>query len=191
MRLDRFRYRAGLCFFALAIAVSGCGKQQDTRKPVQNSSGQFSWKDGLSLDDIPDAPVKCFLRGKDVNFSYINFERWRGSNDNVIRFSLEKPSQPCGFIEKFQGIELTRKGKYFELGNYTKDHFTDNLQGFQISYVFDFGDGNISRSDCNWDFGLKIDSINEKTVSGKIGICFNDETKSWIAGKFEAKICNN
>ena len=88
-------------------------------------------------------------------------------------------------------MQLTRKGRYYEIGDSEKKHFNDNFPGFDVNYKINTGNKNIVQSNCDWNMVVKIDSLDEKKAYGKLAVCFNDDTKSWIAGKFEANICNN
>ncbi len=173
----------------LIIIVSGCNKKPET-VVIQNKM-EFSWNQHLTMQEVPDFPVKGFLRGKEITFSYINCEKWRGPDDNVLTFSLVSPKQNCGFIEDFQGVKVTRKGRTFEIGKYEKNDFDDNFPDFQVSFIMKSGDGSPVEYSNNWNLALSIDSISEKNVSGKLALCFNDDSKSWIAGKFEMPVCNN
>ena len=47
------------------------------------------------------------------------------------------------------------------------------------------------KSTVEWNCILVITSKEEKTIKGKIAMCFKDDTKSWIAGTFEAIRCYN
>ncbi len=178
---------------AFFLVSAGCTKKSDNtdnkttdNKTQQNKSGEFGWKDGVTASDIPDFPVKGFLDGKEVQFQYINFEKWRGAGDNVINFSLVKPAQNCGFIEGFSGFTLLNKGASINQGETVKAKFGDDPKTLQA--FFQQGD---KKSTAGWNTALVIESMTDKTVKGKIAIFFNDEKKSWIAGKFEAVICNN
>jgi hypothetical protein len=171
--------------------LCGCEKKPKNQNQLPANTSQFQWLDGIALQNIPAFSIKGFLGGKEVNFSYIDFERWHGSDDNVLKFSIVKPPQPCGFIDKFEGVEITRKGKSIEIGSYGKEHFTDDFPGFNVVYKVGSGDGNITESNYSWNLSMMIDSTNDKLTYGRIALCFNDESKSWIAGKFEANICNN
>ena len=93
------------------------------KNTVTSEKKDFSWHDELKADEIPDSPVTGYLNGNEVSFQYINFEKWRGSNDNVIIFSLVKPAQNCGFIEGFEGFVLTNKLKW----GWMKFYFLSNL----------------------------------------------------------------
>ncbi len=155
-------------------------------KISDNKSGEFTWKDGLTASDIPDFPVKGKINGKDVQFAYINFEKWRGAGDNVINFSLVKPNQNCGFIDDFEGFTLINKAAEIKQGLYIKSKFADDPASYSASFT---SGGN--KSAIEWNCALEIESIQDKSVKGKIALFFNDASKSWVAGKFDAILCNN
>lgn len=169
------------------IVISSCGKKdENSTTTTNNKTGEFGWKDGITAADIPDFPVKGMLDGKEVQFLYINFEKWRGANDNVINFSVTKPEQNCGFIENFSGFTLMNKGNAINQGEWVKSKFGDDPKTYQA--FFKQGD---TKSSAGWNSALVIESMNDKSVKGKVAIFFNDEKKSWIAGSFEAMLCNN
>jgi hypothetical protein len=171
-----------LIFFPLLFSFS-CGNKEG-----EETAGKdiFSFHTELKDTDIPDVPVKGFIMGREVSFGYINFERWRGSNDNVINFSVKKPEQQCGFIEGFEGFTLINKKKPIQAGVWKKPGYRDDASGYEAFYKTPE-----KTSDAAWNCILFIDSFTEKTVTGKIALFFNDGNKSGLAGKFEAVICNN
>lgn len=182
-----------ILLFCLLISF-GCGKKKesDNKDGRQNTSdkkeaGKFEWKDAVSQSDIPDFPVKGNINGKEVTFQYINFEKWHGPNDNVINFSLVKPQQQCGFIDGFTGFQLMNKGNAFSQGDWVKPKFEDDPKTCQAFFKIEGSD----KSNSQWNCALSIESMTDKTVKGKIVLFFNDDKKSWVAGKFEAVICNN
>jgi len=168
------------------ISVSACDKKADDKTQIQNEKKQGGWRDNISVSDIPNYPVKGNFNGKIVQFQYINFEKWRGTNDNVINFSLVKPEQSCGFIENFSGFTLVHKGGAINQGEWVKGRFTDDPKNYQAF----FKDGE-QKSSLTWNCALNIESMNDKVVKGKIALFFDDDKKSWVAGKFEALVCNN
>lgn len=180
-----------LLIVVFVVSFAGCNKETKTDKQTikQTITGktEFGWKDGISVSDIPDFPVKGNLNGNDVQFQYIIFEKWRGANDNVIVFSISKPAQPCGFMEEFQGFQLINKGNAINQGEWVKSKFDDDPKTYQSFFRIAGSD----KSGANWNCALVIESIGAKSVKGKIALFFNDDKKSWIAGKFEASICNN
>ena len=189
-------YKISVLYLLLVLSLlffetSGCNKKPDVQNQNFTDKKDFSWNQELTLSDIPDIPVKGYLNSKEVNFTYIVLERWRGSNDNDIIFSIVKPSQQCGYIENYQGFQLINKGNKIEQGVWSKSKFEDDLKTYQCYYVYKKADGNSVRSNENWNCVLKINSESNKTVSGMIAICFDDIAKSWIAGRFDATICNN
>ena len=177
-------------FFAVLLAlflISGaCNKKPDDQTRSQDQKKEFGWKDNISVSDIPDFTVKGNLNGKEVQFGYINFEKWHGSNDNVINFSVRKPEQNCGFIENFEGFTLMNMGAEIKNGDWIKAKFGDDPKTYQA-----FFKNNGEKSSSEWNCALNIESITDKAVKGRIALFFNDGAKSWIAGKFEAVICNN
>jgi hypothetical protein len=173
------------------IILSACGKDEVKKEIVTGNNSTFNWKDDLSVSDIPDFEIKGSLNGKEVRFSYIVFEIWRGSNDNVLNFSTVKAEQQCGYIENYQGFQLINKGNAITKEGYVKAKFVDESKTYQAFFRYLNSDGTSFKSDAGWNCALNIDKITDKIVSGKVAICFNDERKSWIAGKFEAVVCNN
>jgi hypothetical protein len=181
-----FKISYYFCFVLILPAFFSCDRKSDDEKRGPEINREFAWRDHIQLTDIPDFPVKGFIEGKEVNFEYINFERWRGSKDNVINFSMVKPPQQCGFIEGFKGFVLINKGNRIDEGKLLKSAFDGDKGTYQAN--FNTGD---KKSSSSWNCALNIESISEKSVTGKIALFFNDESKSWVAGKFEAVICNN
>ena len=174
----------------LYLAVEGCGEKPGFQQQSTNKS-EFNWKDNFENSDLPDFPVKGFLNGEEVRFSYIILEKWRGSKDNVLNFSVTKPEQSCGFIENYRGFQLIKRGGMISEGDWKKLKFHDSPGDYQAFYKYISVDGNSFKSDFSWNCTLKIESFTSKNVTGKIALCFNDDKKSWIAGKFDAVICNN
>jgi len=186
--LAKFKGLFVVFFASLLLFSAGCGKKTDdtTNKTVDTKPGEFEWKDDISAANIPDFPLKGMIAGKEVQFAYINFEKWRGSNDHVINFSMVKPEQNCGFIENFEGFTLMNKGGEIKKGEFVKSKFADDPK----TYTASFKQGG-SKSNDTWNCALNIESMDDRSVKGKIAIFFNDDSKSWIAGKFEALVCNN
>ena len=182
--LNKKYYFFFFSFFLLWIV--SCGRKTDNTSSGQDNKKEFSWHNDLQISDIPDFPVKGFLDGKEVKPAYINFERWRGSNDNVINFSSVKPAQQCGYMDSFIGFTLINKGNQINKGDWLKSKFEEGPISYQ-AYFYSGG----KKSNSAWNCALFIESISNKTVSGKIALFFNDENKSWVAGKFEAIVCNN
>jgi hypothetical protein len=170
----------------VAVLVSSCGNKSGDTNQTSTDKKEFGWKDNVTDSDIPDFPVKGMISGKEIQFGYINLEKWRGSNDNVLNFSVSKPEQSCGFIENFEGFVLMKKGSEMKQGDWSKAKFDSDAGSYAASFR---SAGNTSSA--GWNCALELESIDNKKAAGKILICFNDPAKSWIAGKFEANICNN
>jgi hypothetical protein len=182
-------------FFILLIAtvlLAGCGKKEETSGSQKSDKEGFGWTDVVSLDKIPDFPVRGMLNGKEFKVEYINFETWRGSEDNVINFTAKAPRQNCGaFSDDDSGFRIIKKSGEFKAGDYIKDKFSTTIEGIIADYHYNVDKNNTKNVSPDWNYALKITDINSKTVRGKVVICFKDESKSWIAGTFEAVRCNN
>jgi hypothetical protein len=168
-----------------------CGNDEVKKEVVPVNNNEFNWKENLSVSDIPDIELKGNLNGKEVRFPYIVFEIWRGSKDNVLNFSLEKSEQKCGYIENYQGFQLLSKNRPMNKGVFVKSKFGDESKNYQSFFRYINSDGTSFKSDAEWNCALNIESLTDKIVIGKIALCFNDDKKSWVAGKFEASVCNN
>jgi hypothetical protein len=180
-----------ILLISLTFFFFACGKKNDDATKVQNSAkGEFRWMEEVSINRIPDMPLKGMINGKPVTIEYVNFEKWRGSGDNVINFSDKKPKQNCGFIENDMAFHLTRASGDFGEGEFIKESFNKNIDGYSAEFHY-YAENNIKKVSAPWNCALVITEINDKTVKGKIAICFKDESKSWIAGTFEAVRCNN
>lgn len=178
--------------FILFITLSflSCGKQDTSKIDKIVSKKDFVWSENISLEMIPDIPLKGMMNGKEINFEYINYEMWRGSGDNVINFGNKKPSQVCGYVENDNSFHLTRKGTGFQKGEFIKENFNSTIDGVTADYHY-FTGNDIVKLNPPWNCALIIKELSDKYVKGKIAICFKDDAKSWIAGEFEALICNN
>jgi hypothetical protein len=185
-----YRYYHLLLILAVVFVFTSCNKKEGNTDQTGSNNGEFIWKENLSVKDIPNSPIKGMIDGKNINITYVNFEKWRGSNDNVLNFSDKAPLNKCGFIENDNAFHLTRVGGDIKEGDLNKDTFLKNLEG----YVADFHvteNEDMKKISTGWNLALVIDEINDDVVKGKIAMCFKDDKKSWIAGKFEAVRCNN
>lgn len=174
----------------LPFILTSCNKGGQEQKDVKKNDGSFSWKEKIGIEDIPDAPLKAFIKGQEIKIDYINFEKWRGSGDNVINWGDKKPAQPCGFVDNDLAIHFLRKAGDIVKGNILKAGFDNNLDNYTLNYHYYEG-GNIKKVSVPWNCALQIDEITDDVVKGRIAICLKDDTKSWIAGKFEAVKCLN
>lgn len=173
----------------LIFAFVSCDKK-DEQALENKSSKNFSWKSELKADDIPESQVKGFIGGKEIKLDYINFEEWRGSGDNVLNFGDVKPKNNCGYVESDNSFHLIHKGGEIKTGELLKASFEQNLDGY-VAYYNIKTESRSNQTTIPWNCALVITSIDEKIVKGKIAICFKDDSKSWIAGTFEAIRCNN
>lgn len=179
-----------LLVILIAAAVTSCGKKEGRENVKTDPNASFNWKENISVRDIPDFPLKGFIDGKEIKFEYVNFEHWRGSNDNVFNFSDKSPKNKCGFIENDNAFHLTRLGSDFKEGEFIKDAFSKTLDGYTGDYHTSSGE-NMQRQTPPWNFALVITDMDDEYVKGKIAMCFKDEKKSWVAGTFTAVRCNN
>lgn len=176
-------------FVGLA-SLSSCNKKEESANLNSNPNGGFAWKENLSVKDIPDFPLKGKIDGKEFAPTYVNFEIWRGSNDNVFNFSDKSPKNKCGFIENDNGFQITKIGAEFKEGEFVKDSFIKNMEGFSAHFHTTVND-DMKKFNVGWNAALIITEMDDNVVKGKIAMCFKDDNKSWIAGRFEAVVCNN
>ncbi|MCB0727358.1 MAG: hypothetical protein R2942_04910 [Ignavibacteria bacterium] len=179
-------------FLLILISVSvfiSCNKEND-QDQGNGSSGENKWKSELKIEDIPDTPIKGYLNGKEIKIEYMNFETWRGSGDNVLNFGDVIPKNKCGFIETDNSFHLIHKGGEIKTGELLKANFDQTLDGYSAFYIVN-GEAKDKKVTMQWNCALVISEINEKTVKGKILMCFKDDAKNRIAGSFEAIRCNN
>ncbi len=185
-----FRYVKVTIFLLSLILLSSCNKKEESTNQQTSSSGEFVWKESISVKDIPQSPLKGKIDGKDFNPAYVVFEKWRGSNDNVLAFSDKAPKNKCGFVENYNGYQLTKIGADFKEGEFVKDSFLKNLESYSADfYVTENED--MRKINAGWNAALVITEINDDVVKGRIAMCFKDDKKSYIAGSFEAQVCNN
>ncbi len=180
-----------LIILCLVFGLDACGNDEVKKEVVPLDNSEFNWKDKLETSDIPDFELRGNLNGKEVRFQYVVYEVWRGSNDNVLNFSLEKAEQKCGYIENYQGFQLISKGSQMNKGEFLKSGFYDESAEFQSFFKYINSNGTSYKSDAAWNCALSIDSLTDNIAAGKIAVCFNDEMKSWIAGRFRAAVCKN
>ncbi len=189
--LSEITGRQVIILLTLILVFWGCGKKTEiVLKDEKSTSTSFSWKDDVQISDLPEAGIKGVLNGREVVFESVTFEKWHGSNEFVLNFSIKKPEQPCGFVEKYEGFQLTGKDES-KFKEFVKSKFTDNDNGFSAFFKFIKPEGVSVKSDAAWNSVIKLETVTDKAVKGYIILCFLDPGKSWIAGKFEAKVCNN
>jgi hypothetical protein len=183
-----------LCLKVLTILLiftfASCNKKEE-QSSENNSSNEFTWKSDLKVADIPDIPIKGFINGKEIKIDYNNFEQWRGSGDNVLNFGDVKPKNNCGYVENDNSFHLLHKSGEIKIGELLKASFAQNLDGY-IAYYDTTSENHIEKkTSTDWNCALVIISMDDKSVKGKIALCFKDGKGSWIAGTFEAIRCFN
>lgn len=174
----------------LMIVFFSCNKKAE-QNSEENKTGVFVWKSELKSSDIPDSPVKGSINGKEIKIDYINFEQWRGSGDNVINFGDIKPKNNCGYVENGNSFHLLHKSGEIKVGELLKGSFEQNLDGYVAYCDSASGSSSNEKSATDWNCVLVITTMDEKSVKGKIAMCFKDDKRSWIAGTFEATRCFN
>lgn len=172
------------------FAIVSCSKKEEKINGGNTGSKDFKWSSELKITDIPDAPLKGTINGKEVSFAYINFETWRGSGDHVLNFGDVKPKNNCGYIESDNSFHLMHKGGEIKTGDLIKASFDQNLDGYTAYFSSSSDSANVKTS-IPWNCALVITSMDDKTVKGKIAMCFNNDARNWIAGSFEAIRCYN
>jgi hypothetical protein len=179
-------------FVFLVLMTFSCGKNQtaENKSDAKKDNTKFEWAENISINDIPEFPVKGFFNGTEVSFKYICFIKWRGSNDNEIQFSTNKPQSSCGAVVNDTAFIFTSLKKDLTKGEVLKENFTITFDSYASYILINVGEDS-RKINAPWNAAIRIDDIGEKTVKGKIAICFKDEKKSWVAGKFEAILCNN
>lgn len=175
-----------------AFILFSCGKKSEDGKNDSNNvtGGEFKWTEKVNVNMIPDVTLKGKIDGKDISFEYVNFEVWRGSNDNVINFGDKPPKQKCGYVEGDNAFRLSKLGSDISEGEFVKQDFVQNLDNYTASFHISQGD-KIKKFDVPWNCALVITDIDDEIVKGRIAMCFNDRNKSWLAGNFIAVKCNN
>lgn len=177
--------------FAATLLAFSCGKQDGKQNTTQKNDTEFTWRSELKITDIPDTPIKGLLEGKPFEFKYVNFEQWRGSGDNVINFCEGVPNNPCGYVEGGRSIHLIHKAGSLDTIEVLKASFDKSLDGYIAYYDTTGASSESGIGSVPWNCALQITSMTEKTVKGKIIICFKDDKKSYISGSFEALRCYN
>ncbi|HCN36889.1 MAG TPA: hypothetical protein DIS94_04155, partial [Bacteroidetes bacterium] len=107
----------------ISVTIFSCSENNNSENLTSNNKS-FVWKENLTVGDIPDDSVKGFLNGKEIKFEYVNFEKWRGSGDNVLNFSTKRPLQDCGFIENDDAFSVMIKNGDFNPGENSKISFS-------------------------------------------------------------------
>ncbi len=182
-------YKILLNVIFIALLIFGCKKQEIKEQTTSSGKENITWKEVVNFNDIPDFPIRGYIGDKEIKIEYINFERWRGSGDNTFYFSSKKPQNKCGAVVKDTAFRLTKANKNFEEQEFIKESFNTALDGYGADFHVYVGEESKDFS-VPWNCALKIDYMDETKLQGKIIMCFKDEKKSWIAGSFEAIICN-
>ena len=185
----KISYKRLVVLLGFLIAFS-CGEKED-KQETGNKGGEFQWTENISIDQIPEKPLTAMMNGKELKITYINFEQWRGSGDNVINFSSNAPKQNCGYVENDDAFHIMHISGEFEEGDFVKSNFDTNIDGIVADFHYYDKNNNIKKVSIPWNCAMFITEMGDKIVKGKIALCFKDKTKSWVAGTFEAIRCYN
>ncbi|MCK7526688.1 MAG: hypothetical protein MZV64_58360 [Ignavibacteriales bacterium] len=113
------------------------------------------------------------------------------SNDNVFNFSDKSPKNKCGFVENDNGFQIT-KTRCRNLKKVSSLKILSSKISMAIMPIFIVSlNDDMKKITAGWNVALVITEMDDNVVKGKIAMCFKDDNKSWIAGKFEAARCNN
>jgi hypothetical protein len=180
-----------LIFLLLCIFILNNCNREDAETESDVGVKGFKWSEEIKLEDIPDEPVRGFLNGSEINLTYINFEQWRGSGDNVLNFGNKAPRQNCGYVEGDDAFHLMHIAGEINEGEFLKSSFSQQMDEYVAYFHYTDENNDMKKITVPWNCALIITSMEEEIVRGKIAMCFNDNNRSWIAGTFEAVYCFN
>ena len=173
------------------IHIAGTNGKGSTSHMLAAILQTAGYKTGLyTSPHLKEFTERIRIDGKEIKIEYINFETWRGSGDNVLNFGDVIPKNKCGFIETDNSFHLIHKGGEIKTGELLKSSFDQTLDGYSAYYIVN-GENKDKNVTMQWNCAMVITEMNEKTVKGKLIMCFKDDAKNRIAGSFEAIRCNN
>jgi len=202
---------AGLAVAATLLLVGCPAKQTETpATPVPTPSAapktaaetgpaptEFTWADAPTVAQVPSTPVKGIINGKEFTANTVRVEKG-DEGKATLEISDAKLDDPTGVITDDTGVDLDftlTEGQPGEMvmkiadeKNFDKEHaYYHYPQG---------GDKGPMSVNPDWGCALQIeswdmtpDAQNEKIlgkITGKVAIVFGDDSKSWVAGTFEA-----
>jgi len=158
---------------------------------------EFTWTETPAADQIPDTPLKGMVNGKEFTASTIRVEKG-DEGKATLEISDAKLEDPTGVITDDTGVDLDftlTEGQAADLVKTIAEEKDFDKEHAYYHYP-QGGDKGPMSVNPSWGCALKIDSwdmtadpTNEKIVgkiTGKVAIVFDDDTKSWVAGTFEA-----
>ena len=139
---------------------------------------------------IPDTPVQANFLGTPMDIQYIEIKD--KGEEYSLSFSNKKPEEPCGFTsDEDELIIYSSKplatGTF--IGNWDDETFKENWHMW-FSYPQNHDRGTMSNNP-GWNLALTISNIDKenKKVTGKVIGVYKDESKTMVAGSFEADYC--
>ena len=167
-------------------------KENPESKIEKRDDGKtFAWKENPTVNDIPNQDLKGKLNGKDFTAEYIQFDE--DGKDTKIYISNKKPEKLCSkmsFTNDMEKFVIQIPGK-LNKGTYT-NALTDGKNATLHFLVEKEGKKEISTVyNKKASLALEITEQTENNVKGKIAICIDDDTKSYIAGNFKSDFCES
>jgi len=139
----------------------------------QIESGQSAWTADLSKVSFPDHPVSGKFHGLDFTARTASFR------NGDLRIRAANGMQ----------LDVYRLGADIEGHNYEIQRDDDDRANPRVRMTWNEG-GATQTATFNQGYGLKLQfgpAIN-RTISGKIYLCFPDDAKSCVAGTFEVRL---
>jgi len=209
--MNSSRWIALVVLVALAatlLVLGGCPSQPKTEGPAvvppkppgpaagqPAAGGKFVWSDKPALADIPAGEITGMLNGKPFTAKSVWVEK--KDKETTLMLSDAVTKQPGEVIVGDTGVDLSftlPEGKPGELVLAIADKKDFDQQHAYYHYP-QGGDKGPMSVNADWgvalqitDWTLKPDAANPDVlgkIKGKVAICFDDDTKSWVAGSFD------
>lgn len=157
----------------------------------------FEWTAEPNAKSVPEQGVTGRLHGRDFTAVHVSVSPQVEDKLPVyrLRFSSKPRGEVCGFSLDDDAVSVVFH-EPLGTGEWVKPLADRRPSGGDAWYVIEQPDG--VPLTCNDDFAiyLKIDELLGPTeanaaasMRGAIAICFNDDEKSWVAGRFAADGC--
>jgi len=158
---------------------------------------EFTWSETPTADGIPAAPIKGMVNGKEFTANTVRIKK-DDAGKAALEISDATLDDPLGVITEDTGVDLSftlAEGQAGELVKAVADEKDFDKEHAYYHYP-QGGDKGPMSVNPEWGCALQIetwdmtaDPNNEKIVGkikGKVAIVFKDDSKSWVAGTFEA-----
>ncbi len=173
--------------------------EEKTPAGASASPSAFRWTPTPTLQDIPAHPVQGMLNGASFVPQYVVIERDYNGISTDITFSDKAPDAPGGHLEGNSAFELRfARPAWLKTGSFTKTLSQQvDFREFHAFYHYPEPDGVQMTVAQNWACAFEITEItpdNDPTndisgiALGRIALCIDDESHSWLAGEFRAYI---